>query len=194
MPRFLVLLLALLWHPLCAQNAWQEASPELISARIVDLIDIDAPVILDIQAGDLTSQLDVRVRQLLLAKGADLREPSLAGQDSYQSENPDSLNIPRLDLLALREANLVQVTMELGGTTVERKNFLSFQSVRYPLYTFQVRQLALPGYRLKRVDSLSFTDQTRKSEGPALTGIKWFEPALAATALASLIYLLWTTE
>jgi len=102
MPRFLVLLLALLWLPLCAQNAWQEASPELISARIVDLIDIDAPVILDIQAGDLTSQLDVRVRQLLLAKGADLREPSLAGQDSYQSENPDSLNIPRLDLLALR--------------------------------------------------------------------------------------------
>jgi hypothetical protein len=40
------------------------AEPELISQKIVDLIELGDPVYLDIQAGDLTSKLDFRIRQL----------------------------------------------------------------------------------------------------------------------------------
>lgn len=193
MPRILALILFLTALSLCAET-FPAADPELISSRIVELLDISQPLFLEIQAGDLTSDLDFRIRQQLLKMGADLRE-SLPGLESEAAgADADSLSVPRLDYYALKRANLVQVTMELGGTTIERKSFLSYSSERFPLYNFQVRQIALPRYQLTRIDSLGFVDQTRKTEGPTLTSIKWFEPVLASTVLASIIYLLWTTE
>ncbi|MBW6514827.1 MAG: hypothetical protein K0B87_08755 [Candidatus Syntrophosphaera sp.] len=191
MPRFLLLLLFLAFCQLCLAEDLPPMEPDLISARIVELIDIGSPILLEVQAGDLTSALDFRIRRLLLEKGADLRERDPDGPDSFTA---DSLWQSGFAPHALASFNLVRVTMELGGTTVERKSFLSYHRQRYPLHTFQVRQLTLPGNRLERIDSLSFMDRASGSNDQPLSTLKWFEPVLATTALASLIYLLWTTE
>lgn len=189
MRKFLFLLLALTCFHLWAGERYPAADPESVSAAIADLIDIGDPVFLEIQAGDLSSDLDFRLRQLLLAKGADLREPR--GVDLSDS---DALAGSVLASLALRSARLVTVSLELGGTTVESRSFLSFRSERLPLYTFQVKQLLLPDQRLERVDSLSFIGRAEPNNSPAVNQARWLEPVIAATALASIVYLLWTIE
>lgn len=188
------MLIALAWTVcLAAAETYEVADPQLISARIVGLIDLAAPVLLDIQAGDLTSGLEFHIRQGLLERGADLREwPGQA--DAESAPEADSLPFPRLDVMALQAANLVQISLEIGSAALERKNFLSYSSERYPLYTFQIRQLALPARRLTRIDSLSFLDRSHEPESVRLSGLKWFEPVLASAVLASIVYLLWTTE
>jgi hypothetical protein len=191
MIRISLLLLLLCCVPLCAVADHPEAEPGLISAQIVDLIDTADPVLLDIQAGDLTSEIDYKVRQLLLEKGADLREMDATAMEGLVSPNGETADI-NSHLLAA--ANLVKISMELGGVTIEQKGFLTYRSQRYPLYTFQIRQIAIPGYSLRKIDSLSFVDRNLKAESQPMTTIKWFEPVLASTALASIIYLLWTTE
>ena len=194
MNKLLVLLLAITCFPLCAETPFATAEPDLISSQIAELIALDDPIVLDIQAGDLTSALDYRIRSLLLQKGADLREAVPNSPLDYAVNAPDieseSTQLP----LSLNRLNLVRVSMEQGGTTIERKSFLSYHSDRYPLYTFQVRQISLPRYKLERVDSLSFVDKVQKPDRQVVANVKWFEPVLATTALASLIYLLWTTE
>ncbi len=188
-----ILLLALLCVHLVAETRYASAEPEFISERIVELIDVSRPLLLDIQAGDLTPRLDFLIRGLLLAKGADLREADPLAGSAY-SASGDSLAWADLAPYALQNLNLVSIGLELGGTTVEHKSFLSYRSERYPLYTFQVKQIRLPGHKLTSIDELAFTGTDRKNGGPSLSSLKWFEPVLATTALASLIYLLWTIE
>ncbi len=191
MARILILLLFLSCLPLLAAAEHPEAEPELISVRIVELIDTGKPVILDIQAGDLTSELGYRIRRMLLDKGADLRETEAGALDDIALQEAQASEIPDRPL---GEANLVRISMELGGLTIEEKGFLTYNSQRFPLYTFQIRQISLPAYSLKQIDSLSFVEKNINAKSQPLTTIKWFEPVLASTALASIIYLLWTTE
>ncbi len=184
MRNTLLLLLALFCLTLAAEP-FSSAEPELISERIVELIDVSQPLILDIQAGDLTPRLDFLIRGMLLSQGADLREMShIALLENLES--------PAAYLL--QDVNLVQVGLELGATTVEHKSFLSYRSERMPLYSFLVKQISLPDNKLLRIDELSFTEKNTKNNGLVLSNLKWFEPILASTALATLIYLLWTIE
>jgi len=192
MKKLLVLLLALLSLGLAAEAQSASAEPEIISEQIVELIDVSRPLILNIQAGDLTPRLDFLIRGLLLSKGADLREADPLSGLAFSAAEEDSL--ADLAPYALQSLNLVSIGLELGGTTVEHKNFLSYRSERFPLYTFQVKQISLPGYKLLRIDELSFTDRELVSSGTSISSLKWFEPVLATTALASLIFLLWTIE
>lgn len=191
MARLIILLLLASCVPLIAVEDHPVADPDLISARIVDLVDAGEPILLDVQAGDLTSELDYKVRQLLLEKGADLREIDPAVMDGFVTTERDTCENSSHFLVS---ANLVRISMELGGVTIEEKGFLTYHSERYPLYTFQIRQIALPAHSLRKIDSLSFVDKDPNAKSQPLTTIKWFEPVLASTALASIIYLLWTTE
>ena len=194
MREFFLVLLAVATCALGAQVTYEPAEPGVISARIAELVTMDEPVLLDIRAGDLTSELDLRLRQLLLEKGADIRElPGIEPED-WASAASDTTAGGSLNFLGLRQANILQVSLELGSATVESKSFLSYRSERFPLYNFQIRQIQLPGLRLRSIHNLSFIDQNRKEENSALRSIKWFEPVLASTVLASIIYLLWTTE
>lgn len=194
MSKYLVLLLALACFHLGAETSYAKAEPEIISEQIVELIAIDRPLILDIQAGDLTPRLDFLIRGLLLAKGADLRETDTLPEAQLSLGQGDSLFLPEPEAYARQKLNLVSVSLELGGLTLEHKNFLSYRSERLPLYTFQIKQISLPGYQLLELDELSFTGQDLQSGSPVLSNLKWFEPVLATTALASLIYLLWSIE
>jgi hypothetical protein len=194
MNKSLLLLLALLCFPLWGETQYAGAEPNLISERIAELISLEVPLVLDIQAGDLTGALDYRIRTLLLQKGADLREAVPNSPLDYIINAPEAQAAEEKLPLALDRLNLVRISMELSGTTVERKSFFSYHSDRYPLYTFQVRQITLPGYKLESVDSLSFVDNNQAPDRQIITNAKWIEPVLATTAIASLIYLLWTTE
>lgn len=194
MRGFFLVLLVVAACALSAQSAYEPAEPGVISARIAELVITDEPVLLDIRAGDLTSELDFHLRQLLLEKGTDIRElPGVESEDWVSAES-DTTAGESLQILGLRRANILQVSLELGSATVESKSFLSYRSERFPLYKFQIRQIQLPGLRLRSIHNLSFIDQNRKEENSTLRSIKWFEPVLASTVLASIIYLLWTTE
>jgi hypothetical protein len=189
MPKFLVLLLAITCCHLIAESRYPSAEPDTISTQISELIDISSPLLLDIQAGDLSTQLDYLIRHKLLLKGADIRELP-EGEDIL----PDSLGVGEPVNFALQRSRLVRITLDLGSTVIERKSFLSYHSDRYPLYTFQIRQIALPDNRLLQIDSLSFTDTQSKPESRATGDVKWFEPVIASAVVVSLVYLLWTTE
>lgn len=194
MNKLLVLLgflLAICW---LAGTTFAPAVPDTISARIVELIGISDPIYLDVQAGDLTSALDFKIRQQLIHKGADLREVNLQSLDANLNAAADSLTRPQPEYYALLSGLLVKVTMEIGWTTLEHRSFLSFRSERRPLYSFQIKQIGLPLNKLQTIDNLSFVDQSTKAEGQSPANLRWFEPVLAITALGSIIYLLWTTE
>ena len=189
----LIILLALMGFCLCAETHYPLAEPEIISNQIVNLIDLSEPIFLDIQAGDFTSALDYHIRYMLLEKGADIREWTSENNPFYLPSLTDS--IPKSLLpLSLAKARLVIITMDLGSTKVETKSFLSYHSESYPLYSFQIKQIELPSYKLLRVDNLSFTDSKIRSSNSNITSLKWFEPILAVTAISSIIYLLWTIE
>ena len=194
MRKYLVPLLALICLHLSAEANFTSAEPEFISRRIVELIDASHPLLLDIQAGDLTPRLDLLIRGLLLEKGADLRESDPLAEAHAPLAGEDSLKAMDLAPYALQSIDLVSVSLVLGGTTVETKGFLTYRSERLPLYTFQIKQIRLPGHKLLSINELSFVDREQKSGGLKLSNLKWFEPALGTTALASLIYLLWTIE
>lgn len=194
MRSFLVPLLALMCLHLSAEANFATAEPEFISRRIVELIDTSRPLLLDIQAGDLTPRLDHLIRGLLLEKGADLRESDPLAEAPAPLAGEDSLKTLDLAPYALQSIDLVSIGLVLGGTTIENKGFLSYRCERLPLYTFQIKQIRLPGYKLLSINELSFVDREQKSGGLKLSNLKWFEPVLASTALATLIYLLWTIE
>lgn len=174
--------------------SYAPAEPDTISARIVALIDISQPVYLEVQAGDLTSTLDFKIRQLLIQKGADLRELNLQSWEAGLNPAEDSLNTPVPDISAPLTGQLVKISMELDWTTLEHRSFFSYRSERRPLYSFQIKQISLPLHRLQTIDNLSFVVPSIPSQGQSPANLRWFEPVLAITALGSLIYLLWNTE
>jgi len=192
MPKHLIL--PLLIACFCSLAGARAAAEETdrISSRIAEVIAVDQPLFLSVNAGDLSSTLDFKLRRQLLLKGADLRETRQTEPDLLTEGEAD----PGLLLAsyALRSATLVEVNLELKWETIERKSFLSYRSERKPYYTFEVKQISLPDYQLKQIDQLSFAVEDQRVENRSPAHLKWFEPALATTALASLIYLLWTTE
>lgn len=175
-------------------EARQTAEVEQAAVQIAALIDTSQPLFVEVRAGDLSSQLQYRLRQLLLEKGADLRELKLDDLDLSAEGGDAGSALPNLSSYALKTALLVDIAMELQWRTVETKSFLSYHSERVPLYSFEIKQIYLPQNRLARIDRVSVAATNNKAESQITRNLKWFEPVLATTALASIIYLLWTTE
>ena len=196
MLRHLWLVIGTLW--ICVVQA--QISPveiTAISQSIVAQIITGEPVILDIRAGEWSQALANEIKRQLLIKGADIREAGL-GQHSPAIDyaQGDSVETEEYDLgpLKLNAALLVLVEMELRWQTVERGGFLSYSSQGKPVYVFNLKQISLPSRQLRHVSAISREFQSGESGGNGISGIKWFEPMLVTAALASIIYLLWTTE
>jgi hypothetical protein len=168
-----------------------------LGASIVALIDTEKPIFLEVRAGDWGPVLTGEIEKQLLEKGAEIRQ-LITGDQLPASSVTDSLitAVESFDLAsyALEDAMLVRVDMELQWQTLEHRSFISYSSERKPIYVFTVRQIQLPEHRLEKVGSAQFQFSGEKSGVIASTGIKWFEPMLVTATLASIIYLLWTTE
>ncbi len=166
------------------------------SRSIVQTIDTGEPIFIEIRAGQFSSVLANEVKKQLLEKGADLREAeldySMTAQDSL--EEYDFSQARALTQLGLKQARLILVEMELDWKTVEERGFLSYSSTRIPLYLFNIKQIALPSGQLLKLDSFSQEAETSTDNQKTAKGITWFEPMLITAALASIIYLLWTTQ
>lgn len=188
------LLLIISINMLCALSsgpAVREAS-----RSIVQTIDTGEPIFIEIRAGQFSSVLANEVKKQLLEKGADLREAeldySMTAQDSL--EEYDFSQARALTQLGLKQARLILVEMELDWKTIEERGFLSYSSTRIPLYLFNIKQIALPSGQLLKLDSFSQEAETSTDNQKTAKGITWFEPMLITAALASIIYLLWTTQ
>lgn len=188
------LLLILAINTLCALSS--EPAVSEAGRSIVQAIDTGEPIFIEIRAGQYSSALANEVKKQLLQKGADLREAEL----DYFSPAQDSLNeyafsqAGALTQLGLKQARLVLVEMELDWKTVEERGFLSYSSTRIPLYHFNIKQIELPSGQLLKLDSFSQEAKTGPDSQKATKSITWFEPMLITAALASIIYLLWTTQ
>ncbi|MDZ4182903.1 MAG: hypothetical protein U1B83_08510, partial [Candidatus Cloacimonadaceae bacterium] len=156
-----------------------------------------APIFLDVRAGEWSSAIETNLRRILLEKGADIRESGATIHLPALTTTEDAAPTdPGIDLspFQLSSASLVQVQMELEWQVVEQKNFLSYRSIRQPLYVFNLKQIDLPSLRLRKITNYSIRPKFTPDSEYSVSGIKWFEPMLATAALASIIYLLWTTE
>lgn len=193
-----------LWLVICAalwicvvQAQISPGEVTAISETIVGQIITGEPIILDIRAGEWSQALANEIKRQLLSKGADIREAGL-GQHSpaVSYAEGDSTETEDYDLrkLKLEAALLVMVEMELRWQTVERSSFLSYSSQRKPQYVFNLKQISLPSRQLRHVSSVTHELQSSDKGGSGISGIRWFEPMLVTAALASIIYLLWTTE
>lgn len=173
--------------------------PELakLSAAIIAQIDTDKPIFLDVRAGDWSPALTSEIEIQLLKRGDEIRRVK-SGDQLPANSISDTLVTAEKDFdlgdYALKEAVLLQVDMELEWQTLEHRSFISYSSERKPLYVFTIRQILLPGHKLEKVGSTQYQFSADKGSAITSSGIKWFEPMLATAALASIIYLLWTTE
>lgn len=195
MPRYpWLIVIAALWIS-CIQAQVSQEEIGGIATSIVEQINPVEPIILDIRAGEWSQALATEIKRQLLVRGADIRE---TGQHSpaFSDAGEDSLDIQEINLerLKLKSALLVLVELELRWQTMERKSFLSYSSQRKPLYVFNLKQIALPSRQLRQVGSVSRELKSDHPGSETVSGIKWFEPLLVTAALASIIYLLWTTE
>ena len=164
--------------------------------KIVQFIDTGEPIFLEFRAGQYSNVLANEVKKQLLEKGADLREAELDDLSPAQDSTYDhSISQARaLSQLGLQNARLVLVEMELDWKTLEERGFLSYSSTRIPLYHFSIKQIALPSGQLIQLDSFTQEAKTSSESQKTTKGITWFEPMLITAALASIIYLLWTTQ
>ena len=194
--RVLVLIILLSWSlGLAAKNQSLEAAQ--IADSLAARISVSEPLILELRTGEWTPVLQTALRKALLARGADIREM----QGEYLAE-PDTLSDPAvqpgaeypLAQLGLSSALLVQVDMDYGWQTVERKSFLSYKQERHQVYNFGVKQIRLPDYKLQAISVYVHERKEPGSSETTFSRLKWFEPVFASLALASVIYLLWTTE
>ena len=100
----------------------------------------------------------------------------------------------KLSDYGINSAILISVDLNLKWQVVERKSFLSYRSERIPVYSFITKQIQLPEYRLLSIDHYDFAPQDNIDSSISAPRLKWFEPLIASTAVASIIFLLWTIE
>lgn len=203
MRQILCLLLFFALCPALFATNPTDGEMDKVSAEIAALINTDLPIFLEVRAGEWTSALTSGIKRLLLQKGADVRERRV--QDhlpaaSIEDEEPidflleDDQDLIDLAPYLLKTASLVSIDLDLQWQVVEHKSFLSYRSERKPMYVFNIKQVLLPQQKLQKVSTYTHHPISEQTPAYATTSIKWFEPMLVTAALASIIYLLWTTE
>jgi hypothetical protein len=191
LPKQRILVILLLF---CALFAWaeqQQHDADDIAHSIADFIDTDLPVFLDIRCGEWTPALSQSLSRELLAKEIDLRE---LGSPVLHDERSQGTLSASLSEYGLSQANLVQVELILKWQMIEHKSFFSYRTERRPVYSFVVKQLKLPEHQLTKVNTHDFSLAESRDSSISAPRLRWFEPLIAGSALASIIFLLWTIE
>lgn len=187
--RILVILLLA-----CALFVWAEQlqkEADLIAVGIAGYIDTKMPVFLDLRCGEWTPALSQSLSQELLSKDTDLRE--IRSHEVFDENG----RMPEAALLAdygILEATLVQVELNLKWQMIEHISFFSYRTERRPIYSFVIKQMKLPTHQLIEVSSYDFSPKVSRDSSISAPRLRWFEPLIASTALASIIFLLWTIE
>ncbi len=177
-----------------AALAWAEQpidDLEKIAQDIADAIAVDQPLFLDLRCGEFSPALSRNLSQLLLEREADIRQSS--AHSFYTEFDPESESIS-LEEYGLQQALLVQVQMNIKWITKEHKSFLSYRTERNPVHSFEVKQVQLPGRQLIDIDSFEYVQPNSAESTLSAPQLRWFEPLIATTAVASIIFLLWTIE
>lgn len=177
-----------------ASMAWAEqtdAELRKIAQDIAKTIAIDQALFLDLRCGEFTPVLSRELSQSLLERGADIRQSAV--HSFYTDFDAESESIS-LDEYGLRQALLVQVQMNIKWMTKEHKSFLSYRTERKAVHSFEVKQVQLPERMLMEVDSFDYVQSGSAQSTLSAPHLRWFEPLIATTAIASIIFLLWTIE
>ncbi|HNX37914.1 MAG TPA: hypothetical protein PL124_03695 [Candidatus Cloacimonadota bacterium] len=198
MHKVLVLLILTLSVGCQLSAAIAKADIEEVTARITEVIDVSEPIFIELTAGEWTPVLDPSLRSALLSQGADIREVM---QDAQSPEVPtDSLNAyPELTTYDLKKYNLsraklVQISNEVSWDVVDRKSFLSYKQDQRQVNRFIIKQISLPDYQLKTMDEFSIVRDVPDADRKRSPKLRWFEPLFASLAVASLVFLLWTSQ
>ena len=187
----LLMTMLLLAH---ATMVWAEQPDEELGAvarDIADAIALDQALFLDLRCGEFSPALSKNLSQLLLERGADIRQSS--AHSFYTEFDPESESIS-LDEYGLQQALLVQVQLNIKWVTKEHKSFLSYRTERKAVHSFEVKQVQLPGRQLIDIDSFEYMQPDSAENTVSAPHLRWFEPLIATTAIASIIFLLWTME
>jgi hypothetical protein len=99
-----------------------------------------------------------------------------------------------LNNYSISTAVLVQVTLNVKWQEQIEKNFFSYRSTRRPIYSFETKQIHLPDQRLTKVSSYDFSRADSPEREDSRLRLRWFEPLVAATAIGSMIFLLWNFD
>ncbi len=176
---------ALAW----AEQATDEA--ELIAAEIADFIQTDQAIFLDLRCGEWTPALSKNLSRLLLERSMDIRDVRSHSLFADITENGAAIS---LGDYGLDRALLVQVNMNIKWHTEEQKSFFSYRTKRKTVHSFEVKQLQIPQHRLLQIDSYDYVLPDSPDDRLSAPRLRWFEPLIATTAIASIIFLLWTIE
>lgn len=202
--RSILLLLIILWlaMPLCSvQLLDADRLAPLAVAELVDSLQFTHPVVLDIRCGEWTPAMERELRKMLLERKVDVREISFGllkdsneylplAMESDFGVNGDML----LKMLKLPQADYLELTLEQSVVTGEKRNFLSYSRYRMPVYTFVLKQIALPEQRLTAFSEYKLKGEPEVENPGSLLAMKWYEPILAGAILGSLVYMLWTLK
>lgn len=169
---------------------------ESIATAIAAEIQTGEPIFVDINAGEWTASLNQKLALALLQRGADLREnpnslQNLEFELEYSDEGFKQINLKDY---AIDSAVLVQVSMNIKWQEDVKKNFFSYRSIRRPVYSFETKQLLLPERKLLKISSYDFIRDDAPERDSSLLRLRWFEPIVAATAIGSMIFLLWNFD
>ncbi len=169
---FLLAHVSLAW----ATDAKDQA--QVLALRIADLLTSGEIHVLDIRCGEWTPSLKRELSSELLKREFDLRETH--SLESFLPENEKGV--------------LVQVDLNLDWQQVEEKNFFSYTTRRIPVSTFVVKQVSLPENRLLKLDSFEALLNYEPKQNSSAVRLRWFDPLIAISAVASIVFLLWTME
>ncbi|MCB5253959.1 MAG: hypothetical protein LHW51_13430 [Candidatus Cloacimonetes bacterium] len=191
--RTLALLITalLLAHAMMAWAEQPDDELETIASDIAEVIALDQALFLDLRCGEFTPALSQNLSQLLLERGADIRHS--ATHSFYTDFDTESESIS-LDEYDLQQALLVQVQMNIKWVTKEHKSFFSYRTQRKAVHSFEVKQIQLPARKLIDIDSFDYEQSDDAQSTLSAPHLRWFEPLIATTAIASIIFLLWTIE
>ena len=162
-----------------------------IARDIAGIIAVDQALFLDLRCGEFSPALSMQLSQLLLERDADLRQSS--AHSFYTEFDPESESIS-MEEYGLQKALLVPVQMTIKWVTKEHKSFFSYRTERNAVHSFEVKQIQLPGRQLIDIESFEYVQSDSAESTLSAPHLRWFEPLIAATAIASIIFLLWTIE
>lgn len=151
---------------------------QVLALRIADLLSSEEIHVLDIRCGEWTPSLKRELSAELLKREFDVREPH-----SIESFLP-----------ADETGVLVQIDLNLDWQQVEEKSFFSYTTRRIPISTFVVKQISLPQNRLLKLDSFEVLLNSESKPNSSAVRLRWFDPLIAISAVASIVFLLWTME
>jgi len=189
--HIIIIILLFFAHASIAWAEQQESDVEHIASEIAALIPTTEAIFLDLRCGEWTTQLSQKLNQILLERGADIRQSR--SYPIFGEITEDELGI-RLDDYGLERARLVQVSMNIQWQTREHKNFFSYRTEQIIVNNFEIKQLLLPEYRLLKIDNIEHAVPDSQEGSFSATQLRWIEPLIASTAIASIVFLLWTLE